>query len=98
MNKAFIIIIQDRELSDKNLNVLHDAIKADKNILGWWHHLTSTYIIITPSHITAPDIRTFIQSLFPNVKFMALQIKYNDYDGWLPDKAWDWMEDTLGGV
>lgn len=94
--KAFLIII------DNSINVaayakMHEAIKKDKNVRAWWHHIKNTYILITENNVTSDSVQKFVLSFFPNSNCLILQLKppYHDYNGWLPQNAWDWIEGTL---
>jgi len=98
MSKAFIVIFEKEMTSSGQRNTLHKKLEEDKSVFGWWHYMNNTYIIITPNNINATSIRKFIQDILPNVNHFAMQIRYNDYDGYLDQKAWTWIEESLKNV
>lgn len=95
MNKAFIILFE-KDLTTLNArNNLHDALTKDKSVIAWWHYITNCYIIITNNGVNAADVRGYVNSRLSNVSLFVLQIKYNNYDGFLKKDAWDWIENNL---
>lgn len=94
--KAFLIII-DNSLNATAYAKMHEAIKKDNNVRAWWHHIKNTYILITEQNVTPDSIQKFVLSYFPNNNCLILQLKppYNNYNGWLPENGWNWIENTL---
>jgi hypothetical protein len=94
--KAFILTFDYTVFKAGKLNAFHEGVKGDENIKAWWHRLNGTYILITTDHITSEHLRIFFHGYFPNEYCFIMQIKYNtDYSGWLPQDAWNWIEDSF---
>jgi hypothetical protein len=98
MRKAFLIIFEKDMTTAEQRKFLHDQLTLDTDVRGWWRYISNTYIIITESNISAENVREFVMRRIPEVQFLVLQITYNNYDGFLNQKAWDWMESTLKRV
>lgn len=98
MNKAFLILFEKETNTSAQRKILHDTLTTDKNVKGWWHYITNSYIIITDNTVTAGSVRDFLQKKIPNTNILVLQITYNDYDGFLKKEAWDWMENSLSNI
>ena len=67
--------------------------KALKNANSWWHYLDSTWLLKTK---LSPE--QWIDKLRPhfdqNDYLLVIEVKDN-YQGWLPKKAWDWIHKNL---
>lgn len=53
--------------------------------------MLNTYIIITPASPTELE-NLMIQYLPPNNNFLFFDVTDQDYGGWLPKAAWDWIK------
>lgn len=69
----------------------HNQLIAAKGINAWWHYLESTYILKVKYGVNAHNIAAYIQKIAPNKKFFTSEITLNNYNGWLPQEAWDWI-------
>jgi hypothetical protein len=98
MRKAFLIIFEKDMTSPQQRTYLHDQLTTDEDVKAWWRYISNTYIIITESNINIKSVREFIMKRIPDVHFLTLQITHNNYDGYLNQKAWDWMENTLSKI
>jgi len=59
-------------------------------VLGWWHHIPGTFIVITEL-----DIKTLTRRLFKIIgenSFFVPEIDLKQADGYLPQAAWDWFK------
>ena len=75
---------------------MQEAIKADKSVKAWWHHIKNTYIIVTDSSVTVDSIQKFVAGYFPKDDCLILQLKPpHNYNGWLPQNAYDWLDNSL---
>lgn len=99
MRKAFLIVYDNNVLL-KSLQIkkLHDDLIKDPDVLGWWHHISNTYIIITSNSPSVVTVREFVQERMPNTHFLVMEVNYNNYDGFLPQTSWDWFEKSLKSV
>lgn len=69
----------------------YDAIKT--NAGAWWHYMDSTFIVDTYHSASG-----FAKFLYPHMdsKDRLLIVKLaKDYEGWLPQEAWDWLNNRL---
>ena len=81
-----LLIAYDLNKPGQDYSGLHDEIKkADL----WWHYLESTWIISTNlSPNTWTDrLRKHIDK---NDHVLVIEVCDN-FNGWLPKKAWDWL-------
>ena len=70
---------------------LHEAIKECG--VSWWHYLDSTWLIDT--NLSANQIWQRLEPYFDK-NDVALVIRVtNDYQGWLPEKAWQWIRERF---
>lgn len=94
-DKFFILTI-DKEgvLSSFNSKEFHNKLTNSSGIKAWWHYLESTYIIKVDYSVNATHVADLMKIIAPNKKFFTSEIKFNDYSGWLPNEAWDWIRDN----
>ena len=67
-----------------------ELYKAIKSLGAWWHHLDSTWLVDT--NLSANEIWAQLKphtDKNDNVLVVGLT---RDYAGWLPQKAWDWID------
>lgn len=98
MPKAFLIVFEKEMATLQQRQLLHDKLTSDKAVNAWWRYITNTYIIITETRITAEHVRDYVMGKIPDMHFLVLQINYNDYNGYLDQKAWDWIDNALRRV
>lgn len=92
-NKFYIISIQDVEVwKTFDTANFHKQLTTANGVLSWWHYLNSTYIIKVPNNITAQNVTEYVMRIAPNRHFFTCEIDLNDYNGFLPQDAWDWIE------
>jgi len=83
------LIGYDLNKSGKDYNGLYDAIKSYGN---WWHHLDSTWLIDTNDSIESINDK-LKPHIDDNDNLLVIQLKKN-YKGWLPEKAWTWLNNA----
>ena len=67
--------------------------KAIKSYGTWWHYLESTWLVATSS--TPQQIWERIgPHIDRNDSVLIIEVK-NNKEGWLPKKAWDWLNYNL---
>ncbi len=82
------LISCDLKKTGKNYSRLYEAIKKFGN---WCHYLESTWIIETED--SADEIWEELEPYVDEEDDRVLVIEAGeDMQGWLPDKAWDWIE------
>jgi len=94
--KAYIITF------DKNKKIgsedFHNTIAKAKGIETWWHYLESTYILIVKDNISASDISKFIMDIAPENLFFVCELNLKNHNGWLPPKAWEWINQVNNNI
>lgn len=66
-----------------------NLIKELKRSHSWWHYLDSTWLIKTNE--SASQLSTRIRKHLDNNDNVLVIRVTKDYSGWLPQKAWDWI-------
>lgn len=69
--------------------VIKNAITKDSSIDAWWNHVSNTYIIRTTE--TAQYHSNRLLNIFPGLSFFIVKVDLNEYNGYLPQVAWDWI-------
>jgi hypothetical protein len=69
-------------------NVLINAIKS----YGTWWGYAGVWMIATPANIDS--VYAYLKPyFFNNEHFLVIEIRRN-YTGWLPQNAWNWLNDN----
>ncbi len=89
MKKVYLLVF-DRDDFRHNYLRIHKKIKNDVYIENWWHYLKSAYILT--SELSAEHLFDEIRKILPNHKFLITEIDLENCEGWLPEKAWEWIE------
>ncbi len=70
-----------------------NLIKELKSSKLWWHYLDSTWLIKTNE--SANQLSTRIRKhTDSNDQLLVIRVT-KDYSGWLPQKAWDWINNNV---
>lgn len=83
-----LIISYDLKSEDSNYERLYEKLKESK---GWWHYLDSFWIIITEKSVTEWT-NVIKNSIKPEDNFIIIEVNDGNTNGWLPQKAWDWIK------
>ncbi len=84
------MISYDLKSPGRDYTTLYEAIKS----FGvWWHYLGSTWIIKTSQSVSQVS-ELIRQRLDTNDYLIVVDITGKERDGWLPQKAWDWIRDN----
>lgn len=67
--------------------------KEIKKADTWWHHLDSTWIIRTNQSPESWQDRLH-RYMDKDDSLLIIEVR-NNYQGWLPEKAWQWLERNL---
>jgi len=87
----------------KVLLVCYDLSKPDRDYTGlyqtlkkasaWWHYLESCWLLKT-----SQSPQDWFNKLKPHIDkndlLLIIEVKRN-YQGWLPQKAWDWINNNI---
>jgi len=85
MNKVYAIVYELRT-PGRDYTPLYNAIKASGK---WWHYLPSAWLVHTSESANqlwnrlAPHIQK-------NDSMLVIEVR-NHNQGWLPKRAWDWI-------
>ena len=84
------LITYDLKNPGKNYNELYDAIKQ----LGraWWHYMDSVWLVQT--QLSVDDCNNSLRPFIDNNDFIfVVDITNQARQGWLPEKAWNWIRE-----
>ena len=81
-----LLITYDLNRPGQDYTALHNAIKSYGT---WWHHLESTWLIQT-TETPEQCFNRLSPHLDQNDNMLVIEVKQN-YWGWLPQKAWEWL-------
>lgn len=76
----------DLKRPGQNYDALYDAIKSCGD---WWHFLGSTWLV--DSALNAQGIWKKLEPHVDKNDFFLVIGVTRDYQGWLPQEAWDWI-------
>lgn len=74
-----------------DFKLLHDRLVSLDCIKNWFHYIKSSYILISDK-ATANALDKEIRALLKNRIYLVVAINIKDSQGWLPEKAWNWIE------
>ncbi|MCK4822773.1 hypothetical protein KA005_43820 [bacterium] len=87
--KVFLVSY-DLKKPGRNYTELYEALKKAHT---WWHYLDSCWLLKT-----SLSARQLFDSLKPHIDgndFLLIIEVTKNYTGWLPQKAWDWMDQNI---
>lgn len=82
-----LMISYDLKAPGRNYEPLYEVLKTAP---VWWHYLESTWILKTSEDVSVwtEKIRAVIDT---NDNFIIINITNAPRNGWLPKKAWEWI-------
>lgn len=89
MNRHAYILVFDRD-DMRDYKKIHDKIISIDGLINWFHYIKSSYILITMEP-SAKQLAKKIQPIIPKKYYMLMEIDLNNRQGWLPQRAWDWV-------
>lgn len=75
----------------KDYKGLYEAIKQCG--VSWWHYLDSTWLVDTS--LNANTIADRLKAHLDNNDNMLIIRVTRDYQGWLPNEAWEWINSRI---
>lgn len=92
MNVLIISVEINGLFASTRLTAVHNSIKTSHS---WWHHLKSTWIIVDQrgAEYWSGRLR---QHLDEDDKLLVIRADINEIQGWLPEKAWTWLQTKFG--
>jgi len=89
-NRYTFALMFDRD-DQTNYKELHDNLVALDCIKNWFHYIKSSYILISDLP-TANALDKEVGNIFKDKNYLLVSINLKDSQGWLPEKAWNWIE------
>lgn len=80
----------DLNKSGQNYTALYEELKKSPN---WWHHLDSTWLIVTNE--TADQLRDRIRKHLDDNDTLLIIKVIRPYSGWLNKQAWEWLDKNI---
>lgn len=90
MYRRAYILIFDRD-DDLDYKELHELIITRPSVITWWHYIKSSYILIAKTN-NATVLKEEILKVIPGKRFLLIEANLKNRNGWLPQKAWDWIK------
>ena len=89
------LLIAYSGLKKDNYPKLSDAIKDNGKY--WWHYLDSVWIIESAetAELVGDKLADLVSEMESEPNLLVVEIT-GSYQGWLPEKAWDWMKKHVG--
>ncbi|MBM4054379.1 MAG: hypothetical protein FJ264_06870 [Planctomycetes bacterium] len=64
-----------------------------KKFTGWWHYLKNSWLVKTDKN--ANQIMEYLESELDNdINLLIVEVG-KDYQGWLSEKAWKWIDRNI---
>lgn len=86
-----LLISYDLNKPGQDYSDLHEKIKA---LGAWWHYLDSTWIVVS-SLSPSQAFDRLKPALDTSDMVLILNITGDVNAGWLPQKAWDWINQNV---
>ena len=86
-----MILVVSYDLKEfRDYTPFYEALKM-QGTSSWWHYLTSTWLLST---IKTPKqvVEAVRPHMGPNDFILVGEFSSNNYFGWLPNEAWDWLK------
>ncbi|SER00306.1 hypothetical protein SAMN05216232_3929 [Virgibacillus subterraneus] len=88
---AVYLITYDLNKPGQDYDNLYETIKS---LGAWCHYLDSTWLVDTS--YSSNQIGDKLESATDKGDSYLIIKVTNDYQGWLPQEAWDWIHDHIG--
>lgn len=85
------IISYDLRGNNKDYQGLINAIKEETN---WWHYLESFWMVNTEKSVQELTYK-LIQYLDEDDRLLIIDTYTNNYNGFMPQRAFDWIEKRI---
>lgn len=76
---------------------LHDKLVSLDCIKNWFHYIKSSYILISDKP-TANALDEEIKTILRQRNYLVVAIILKDSQGWLPERAWNWIENQSSAL
>lgn len=84
------LITYELNNKEKDYTGLYEAIKSYGT---WWHYIDSTWLVSTSDDVgdVSRNLLQHIDTITDNLLVIVVETKRGNKQGWLPRKAWDWI-------
>lgn len=86
---AYALMFDRDDLTD--FRQLHDRLVSLDCIKNWFHYIKSSYILISDK-ATANALDIEIRNILRERNYFIVAIDLKDSQGWLPKRAWNWID------
>lgn len=86
--KIYQLVIHHEQVFVPSL--ILDFITKDPKVKAWWYYLPNTFLIGTNE--SAKYFADKMIEKFPGFMFLITKLDMNEYNGYLPQSAWDWIK------
>jgi len=86
-----LLVSYDLKGPTKAYGDLFDVLKSQET---WWHYLSSTWLVATEeesAHDLFRNLKPFLQA---GDRLLVIEVT-EEYSGWLPKKAWNWIKANI---
>ena len=90
MKKIYLVTYNSDEPFNKATFHNYMSSLYPKLIEDWWHYIDTTYFILS-----SLSVNNFYNLIFPGIPrryILVIEINVNNAQGWLPSKAWTWIQ------
>ena len=93
-NKVYVVAF---DTPPNGTDALHKAIDSNAEITAWWHYINNTYLLVTRERATT--IYDKLSAASGGTNMLIIEVNQNgSRQGWLPNKAWEWIDANLSRV
>ena len=90
-------IISFSRQSAKRYGDFHKEFVAHTGVKRWCHYIASSYLVGT--NMTAKEVSSHFRATAQKhglpTRHIALRVDLQDYSGWMPSGAWEWIRKQL---
>ena len=86
-----LIITYDLRTAETSQADYKELFEEIKRLGSWWHYLESTWLVSTS--LTPDEAFERIRNLVRKGDHVLISPLVRPYQGWLPQKAWDWIRE-----
>lgn len=87
MKRFYLISVSPEQIFYPD--AVRNTVVNDSTIDAWWNQISNTFIIRTTQNAQYHASR--ILASYPGLSFLIVKIDLNEYNGYLPQVAWDWI-------
>ena len=97
MNDRYAFALMFDRDDQTNFKQLHDQLVSLDCVKNWFHYIKSSYILISDKS-TANALDKEIRAIVRDRNYLIVAINLKDSQGWLPERAWNWIENQSLGL